>query len=430
MKTVGWIVVAIACVLPLATAQVEVSQKEEIPPYHVDAMSFASNTSKQSRVDIFIQVPYENLAFVKKDDRYHASYEMTIDILDSTGRLFSEKLWIEEVKAETFEQSVSSQAYSLVERVFEVPPGVYSITTILRDNETRQSQRLMRKLAVSDYSIPTFSLSDVMLVSKFTVNGEKKTLVPSVSPNVGLIPDAFHIFFEAYNEPNLDSVRLVVDILNEKKEKTAEVTQVQKLAPGRNQVFMRIENGSLAIGDYTLYIRAFPVSQQSGEDEKYLAATSRAFVVRWRGLPKGVKDIDLAIEQAVYEAKDSEMSYMREAKTPEEKQKRFLEFWKKRDPNPNTPRNEKMIAYYAKVEYANKTFKHYIEGWRTDMGMVYIIFGPPNNVDRHPFDIDSKPFEVWSYYEMNHQFVFVDQTGFGDYRLTTPIWEVWQRPRD
>jgi GWxTD domain-containing protein len=177
-------------------------------------------------------------------------------------------------------------------------------------------------------------------------------------------------------------------------------------------------------------VRAFAPSLAGVQDEQSLAATSRSFIVRWKGLPTAVKDIDLAIEQCVYEAKSSEMSYLREAETPEEKQKRFLEFWKKRDPNPNTPRNEKMEAYFTRVEYANKTFKHYIEGWRTDMGMVYIIFGPPDNVDRHPFDIDSKPYEVWTYYTLNHSFVFVDQTGFGDYRLTTPIWEVWQRPRD
>jgi GWxTD domain-containing protein len=107
-----------------------------------------------------------------------------------------------------------------------------------------------------------------------------------------------------------------------------------------------------------------------------------------------------------------------------------MEFWKARDPNPNTPRNEKMEEHYARVEFANKHFKHYLDGWRTDMGMVYIIFGPPNNVERHPFDIDAKPYEIWSYYELNHQFIFVDQTGFGDYRLTTPIWDVWQRPRN
>jgi GWxTD domain-containing protein len=430
MKVVGWNIVMLVCALLPAAAQVEVIQKEEIPPYNIDAISFASSTSKQSRIDVFVQVPYEKLAFVRKDNGYRASYEMTIDVLDSTGRLVNEKLWTEEVNAESFEQSISPTAYSLVQRMFEVPAGAYSVVTIMRDNETRESQRLQRALTVTDYAASPFALSDIMLVSRMSVNGDKRTIVPSVSPNVGLIPDAFHIFFEAYNEAKLDSVKFVVDIMNEKQEKTSETMQIQHLRPGRNQVFMKIDNDSLPIGDYTLFVRAFPVPDSSVTGEKYLAVTSRGFIVRWRGLPRAIKDIDAAIEQSVYEAKDSEMRYMREAKTPEEKQKRFLEFWKKRDPNPNTPRNEKMEAYFAKVEYANKTFKHYIEGWRTDMGMVYIIFGPPNNVDRHPFDIDSKPYEVWTYYDMNHSFIFVDQTGFGDYRLTTPIWEVWQRPRD
>jgi len=60
-------------------------------------------------------------------------------------------------------------------------------------------------------------------------------------------------------------------------------------------------------------------------------------------------------------------------------------------------------------------------GWRSDRGMVYTILGTPNNIDRHPFEYDSKPYEVWEYYDLNRSFVFLDQTGFGDYRLITPL---------
>jgi hypothetical protein len=64
------------------------------------------------------------------------------------------------------------------------------------------------------------------------------------------------------------------------------------------------------------------------------------------------------------------------------------------------------------------------------MGMVYIIFGTPNNIERHPFDIDARPYEIWTYYENNREFIFVDISGFGDYRLQTPIWDVFgTRPR-
>jgi hypothetical protein len=89
-----------------------------------------------------------------------------------------------------------------------------------------------------------------------------------------------------------------------------------------------------------------------------------------------------------------------------------------------------MALYYARVDYANKHFTRYREGWRTDMGLVFILLGPPSTVERFPFQIDEKPEEVWQYYDLNYQFVFRDENGFGDYRLLTPLWEVYNRRRD
>ncbi len=414
-------------------AQVELGYKpatDDLPPYYVDAMSFIATDSKKSRLDVFVQVGYNNLSFVKHNDLYDASYEVSIALLDSANSLVSEKLWTEDAKGVSFDKSVSPQYYSLTERTFEVAPGRYVINTIVRDNETKISRRQLKQIVVPDYTRNDVSLSDIMLVLKLNTSGEKKSIVPSISPNLGDLNEPFFVFFESYNRRAGDTVRFVATVFDEAKQKKVQADTVQALAQGKGQVFMRIDHTSLPIGNYSLYIQLFPLHPPAGKEQEALATTSRSFLIRWGGVANGIKDIDLAIDQLQYIAKDKEMEHLKEATTPEEKQKRFVEFWKKRDPNPNTPRNEKMEEYYAKVEFANKNFKHYTDGWRTDMGMVYIIFGPPSNVDRHPFDVDSKPFEVWSYYDLNHQFVFVDQSGFGDYRLTTPIWEVWQRPRD
>lgn len=48
-------------------------------------------------------------------------------------------------------------------------------------------------------------------------------------------------------------------------------------------------------------------------------------------------------------------------------------------------------AYYEKVEYANKVFTSYKEGWKTDRGMVYIVLGKPDQVYRY------KDSEEWVY---------------------------------
>jgi len=104
----------------------------------------------------------------------------------------------------------------------------------------------------------------------------------------------------------------------------------------------------------------------------------------------------------------------------EERKQKFLNFWKSKDPTPGTDKNELMIEYYRRVYFANRNFSEGREGWKTDRGRIYIIYGPPDNVDRHPFELNTKPYVVWHYYTINKTFYFVDETGFGDYRLVNP----------
>src|SRR5699024_3055691 len=47
--------------------------------------------------------------------------------------------------------------------------------------------------------------------------------------------------------------------------------------------------------------------------------------------------------------------------------------------------------YYERVEEANKQFSNFKEGWKTDTGMIYILFGPPWYVEQH---LDQM---IWSY---------------------------------
>ncbi|NOZ56668.1 MAG: GWxTD domain-containing protein [Calditrichaeota bacterium] len=151
------------------------------------------------------------------------------------------------------------------------------------------------------------------------------------------------------------------------------------------------------------------------------------FNANWSGLPATISDLELAIDQLRYIATSEEFKALKKA-PPEKKLKLFKEFWAKRDPTPGTPENEAMEEHYRRVQYANENFKGFQEGWKTDMGMVYIILGPPDDIERHPFEIDSKPYEIWYYYHINRQFIFVDENGFGEYRLYNPyeLWD-WQR---
>ena len=101
----------------------------------------------------------------------------------------------------------------------------------------------------------------------------------------------------------------------------------------------------------------------------------------------------------------------------------FTETWKNIDPTPHTENNELMNEYYYRVHVANQRFSGYKEGWRSDRGMIYVIYGDPDAVEEHHMEINTKPYMIWYYYSVNRSFIFIDNTGFGDYQLSEPLSE-------
>jgi len=95
------------------------------------------------------------------------------------------------------------------------------------------------------------------------------------------------------------------------------------------------------------------------------------------------------------------------------------DFWKKRDPTPETEENEYKDTYYRRIKEANSLFiSAGKNGWLTDRGRTYILFGPPERRDRYPmgYSFYEPPVEVW-YYGM-FPIVFVDKYRDGDYKIT------------
>ncbi len=414
-------------------AQVEISAqvpREYSATLFLDPVAFIGSRPGEARLDVFVRVGYDNLSFVKAGDAYAASFEMEIRIEDSSGTQVVDTLTTESIDGLTFDQSVAASGYSLKQRSFPVSPGRYAVFVIIRDLDSKNEKRASYRCIVPDFTTPVVALSDLMIVGRLTVHDGRRSIQPNVSPNVGNLAGKFFVFFEVYNRAGGDSLRFEARVINMKQEVVVSTDTTQPVAHGRNEVFMQIENSALPIGDYVLAIRAIPASVQRGVEGKSVASRVREIIVHWDGLPQNAKDLDVAIDQLQYIAKDNELEDLKSAATFAEKQQKFLNFWKRRSTNPNAPRNEKMAVYYGRVAYANRHFSRYREGWRTDMGIVYILLGPPSNVERYPFQIDEKPEEIWQYYELNFQFVFRDENGFGDYRLLTPLWEVYNRRRD
>ena len=97
----------------------------------------------------------------------------------------------------------------------------------------------------------------------------------------------------------------------------------------------------------------------------------------------------------------------------------LLKFWKKRDPNPETPENEFLEKFIERVRYADLNFTTPVKKGRyTDRGKIYIKYGPPDEIKRATVTWGERDREHWIYYKQGGmEFIFVDIRETGEYKL-------------
>lgn len=140
-------------------------------------------------------------------------------------------------------------------------------------------------------------------------------------------------------------------------------------------------------------------------------------------------------KDVTYVITDEERRAWKKLATDDEREKFIEEFWRRRDPDPDTDENEFKEEYYERIAYANENFASGIPGWKTDRGRVWIMYGKPDGRETHPtggnYDRPSYhgggstttyPFEIWFYRYLpgvgsGIEIEFVDPTSTGEYRF-------------
>jgi GWxTD domain-containing protein len=220
-----------------------------------------------------------------------------------------------------------------------------------------------------------------------------------------------------------------------------------------------IDLSQMPAGGYDLEVRLW----QEG-DSTVLARRAHWSVAwhadSWLRSPSAVAD-----EVHFLLSEDAEEAFVR--LNPGEQERYMDEFWQRRDPTPESARNEAREEFLRRVEMANRNFSRgdHEPGMFTDMGRVFVRYGEPGEIlhqviptgdntlaemikeltvteDRQLGDVgqkgpgaDMRPFEVWIYegdiplppdadpaIERRVQkrrllFLFVDDHGIGDFRL-------------
>jgi GWxTD domain-containing protein len=133
-----------------------------------------------------------------------------------------------------------------------------------------------------------------------------------------------------------------------------------------------------------------------------------------------IDEIRKEFRTAVYIARPDDRASFDKLTTVEARREFLRKFWKRVESETTGQSVLTRSEYLNRVAQTNERYRTPMkEGWRTDRGRVFILYGEPNEIERNPFPEDSKPYEIWFYrlLESGVKFVFIDNTFFNDFVL-------------
>ena len=186
----------------------------------------------------------------------------------------------------------------------------------------------------------------------------------------------------------------------------------------------------VAVAMFSLTFALSPVAAQKKSGDQDPSEKPRNVKPELKKAYKDWLDKDVA-----YIITDEERKAFKKLETDDEREHFIEEFWRRRDPDPDTDENEFREEYYERIAYANEHFASGIPGWKTDRGRIYIMYGKPDELETHPSGgsynresyegggtTSTYPFERWFYRYLagvgsGIEIEFVDPTGSGEYRI-------------
>ena len=380
------------------------------PPYFHADLSVAVDSSTHSKVRAIVSVPYPELNWERSGNGYTAGIAVVVELETLRGhkRLYGDS-WERRIRVADYATTTGMRNQIVETREFSVPPGRYGVRVSVRDVRALQVAEVTDRIELTDPTRQPVSFSDLELGLRDSAG----LFVPFPSRQFGLNAEDLAVRASvldrragAWPRAHAYHWRLLDESGSTLREGDTTLTTSRPAEP----VVLQPRVGELFIGGYS-----FELELREG---KTAWRTNRTFEVEESGPPHG-REFDQILEALAYIASDAEVDAMR-GHGESEQAALWEQFWRRRDPTPETARNEYQIEFFRRVRYADQHFQGFGPGWRSDMGRVYIRYGPPDQVEQRQATAMQPALEIWYYNQPYRRLVFSDREGFGRYTLLNP----------
>jgi len=386
-------------------------RSERSPRFSADVV-ISLHPDGRPALGVSVSLPYDQLSWLRTSRGYAAAAEFTVVFEPRRGAAQVGDVWDRSLLVPDFRSTVSTAISNLERRTFDVPPGTYRVRVGVRDLNTEQASGVEDQIDVPDYSRVPLGLADLELGVLEPGGVFRPVPTRRYGVNVSRLASRVALFDRQPGDwPRSYSLRY--RIVDESGKAVAEGMRPVSLDHSPQSVLVAPDSLGLFLGGYV-----FEVELGEGRSKWRV---ERSFEVEESGPPRG-PEFERMLEPLSYIAETREIEALRKL-APAEQAAGWNEFWRRRDPTPETPRNEAMLEFFRRVRYSERHFQTIGPGWRSDMGRIYIKYGEADQIESRPSSSSGPPLEIWYYNRPYRRFVFVDREGFGRYVLLGPSFE-------
>ena len=391
-------------ILDMATVYKRLGRIAVGPPLpFIGNIVYAAGPGDSTIAIVGLSLENRSLGFQREGGVFVARYHVEITFQKQDGVPIHAAL-DETVQVGTFRETLRNDESVLFQQAFHLLPGTYQVAVALRDRNSSESNRA--EVAAEIPAFPDGSTSAPIVAYEVTGRGSQAdalSLVLNPRGTVAYGSDTLLAYIEGYRMPGPTAVLFEV-----RDESDSVVFQDSLHFSGGQDVegqVVRLTPDSAPLGELKLVVGTSAARREASA----IVSLSTQWVVT---------NYEEIISLLRYFDRKEMLDTLRKAPVAA-RPDLWRKFYSSTDPNPATPENEALDQYFGRLAIASSRFRDEgVAGWRTDRGEVYICLGEPDEI------YDSSPVSQgrvirWVYVQDRLALVFVDETGFGRFKLTT-----------
>lgn len=376
-------------------------------PFVASVSFLRSPTADSTLTLVAMSLPSRALGFGREGDRYAASYTVRLELRQgmSVVKQLESK---ETVRVPTFRETSRTDESVIWQQFLRLPPGRYTLSVSVKDESSirgasEEVSILVPRLASGAIGslVPVYEV-----IPRTTADSLPRLLARPRSTVTFGVDSMLPVYIEAVGPeaPTRVRARLIGEGDQQLWERDVDLT-----ARGSARDFtLGVPVARMGIGITTLEVSA------AGRAD---TARTRIFVSLGDDLP--ISSFEEMLTYLRYFATPDRIKTLRDAPAAQRADV-WAQFLRSTDPLPATPEHEGLRDYFLRIRTANQRFRDDGQtGWLSDRGIAFVGLGDPDNIyDSGANDPNARVRQqVWEYREYRLQLVFIDQTGFGRWRL-------------